>query len=108
MNNNCLNLFFPFFNKLNFVILLFFSCCKICQTNFYAQEELVRRNDEVAQLTKAVSDLQVYLYQEREHVLKLSAENDKLRVHLFVYLFDFVCAFFIWHVISKVIGYIFS
>ncbi|XP_075212812.1 coiled-coil domain-containing protein 77-like isoform X2 [Lycorma delicatula] len=58
----------------------FEMCKKICQTNFYAQEELIRRNDEVTQLKKAISDLQVYLYQEREHVLQLSAENDKYRL----------------------------
>ncbi|RZF38479.1 hypothetical protein LSTR_LSTR006074 [Laodelphax striatellus] len=55
-------------------------CKKVCDEDWTAQEELLKRNDEVSELKKAVSDLQVFLYQEREHVLQLSAENDRLRL----------------------------
>jgi hypothetical protein len=32
------------------------------------------------ELQKALSDMQIYLFQEREHVLRLYAENDRLKV----------------------------
>ena len=44
------------------------------------QWELRQREDEIAELQKALSDMQVYLFQEREHVLRLYAENDRLKV----------------------------
>lgn len=31
-------------------------------------------------MQKALSDMQVYLFQEREHVLRLYAENDRLKI----------------------------
>ena len=34
----------------------------------------------IAELQKALSDMQVYLFQEREHVLRLYAENDRLKI----------------------------
>ncbi len=39
-----------------------------------------QREEEIAELQKALSDMQVYLFQEREHVLRLYAENDRLKV----------------------------
>lgn len=42
--------------------------------------ELRQREDEIVELQKALSDMQVYLFQEREHVLRLYAENDRLKV----------------------------
>jgi coiled-coil domain-containing protein 77 len=44
------------------------------------QWELRQREDEIAELQKALSDMQVYLFQEREHVLRLYAENDRLKI----------------------------
>ena len=44
------------------------------------QWELRQKDDEIAELQKAISDMQVFLYQEREQVLKLYAENDRLKV----------------------------
>ena len=35
------------------------------------QWELRQREEEIAELQKALSDMQVYLFQEREHVLRL-------------------------------------
>ncbi|XP_039281136.1 coiled-coil domain-containing protein 77 isoform X2 [Nilaparvata lugens] len=55
-------------------------CKKVCDKDWTTQEELLKRTDEVSELKKTVSDLQVFLYQEREHVLQLSAENDRLRL----------------------------
>ena len=42
--------------------------------------ELRQREEEIAELQKALSDMQVYLFQEREHVLRLYAENDRLKI----------------------------
>ena len=49
------------------------------------QWELRQREEEISELQKALSDMQVYLFQEREHVLRLYAENDRLKV-TFCYL----------------------
>lgn len=42
--------------------------------------ELHQRENEIADLQKAVSDLQVCILQEREQVLRLYAENDRLKI----------------------------
>ncbi|CAH8839416.1 unnamed protein product [Trichobilharzia szidati] len=42
--------------------------------------ELNQRDAEIAELQRALSDMQVYLFQEREHVLRLYAENDRLKI----------------------------
>ena len=39
-----------------------------------------QKDDEIAELQKAISDMQVFLFQEREQVLKLYAENDRLKI----------------------------
>lgn len=39
-----------------------------------------QREEEISELQKALSDMQVYLFQEREHVLRLFAENDRLKI----------------------------
>lgn len=44
------------------------------------QWELRQREEEIVELQKALSDMQVYLFQEREHVLRLYSENDRLKV----------------------------
>ncbi|POI35219.1 hypothetical protein CIB84_001029, partial [Bambusicola thoracicus] len=46
------------------------------------QWEVRQREEEIAELQKALSDLQVYLFQEREHVLRLYSENDRLKIRL--------------------------
>ena len=48
------------------------------------QWELRQKDDEIAELQKAISDMQVFLFQEREQVLKLYAENDRLKVSLLI------------------------
>ena len=45
------------------------------------QWEQRQREEEIAELQKALSDMQVYLFQERENVLRLYAENDRLKIH---------------------------
>ncbi|XP_002154504.3 coiled-coil domain-containing protein 77 isoform X1 [Hydra vulgaris] len=42
--------------------------------------ELRQRDDEIKELQKALSDMQIFLFQEREHVLHLYAENDCLKI----------------------------
>ncbi|NXH19678.1 CCD77 protein, partial [Bucco capensis] len=44
------------------------------------QWEVCQREEEIAELQKALSDTQVYLFQEREYVLRLCAENDRLKI----------------------------
>ncbi|KAI1888482.1 hypothetical protein AGOR_G00185600 [Albula goreensis] len=44
------------------------------------QWELRQRESEIAELQKALSDMQVYLFQEREQALRLYAENDRLKI----------------------------
>lgn len=44
------------------------------------QWELRQKDDEIGELQKAISDMQVFLFQEREQVLKLYAENDRLKI----------------------------
>lgn len=56
------------------------ECKALCDHSFQIEQELQRRNAEVSNLQQALSDLQVYLYQEREQVLRLFAENDKLKI----------------------------
>ena len=41
--------------------------------------ELNKKNEQISELQKALSDAHVYLFDEREHVLKLTSENDELR-----------------------------
>ncbi|CAL8263550.1 unnamed protein product [Merluccius merluccius] len=44
------------------------------------QWEVRQREGETAELQKALSDMQVYLFQEREQSLRLYAENDRLKI----------------------------
>ncbi|NWY65095.1 CCD77 protein, partial [Erithacus rubecula] len=44
------------------------------------QWEVHHLEEEIAELQKALSDMQVYLFQEREQVLRLYAENDRLKL----------------------------
>ncbi|NXP09498.1 CCD77 protein, partial [Thinocorus orbignyianus] len=44
------------------------------------QQEVHQREEEIAELQKALSDMQVYLFQEREHALRLYSENDRLKI----------------------------
>ncbi|XP_077424349.1 coiled-coil domain-containing protein 77 [Vanacampus margaritifer] len=44
------------------------------------QGDLRQREGEIAELQNALSDMQVYLYQEREQSLRLHAENDRLKI----------------------------
>ena len=41
--------------------------------------ELRKREEEIAELQKTLSDTQVYFMEEREHNLKLQAENDAMK-----------------------------
>ena len=45
-----------------------------------SQWEIRQREEEISELQKALSDMQVFLFQEREHVLRLYAENDRLKI----------------------------
>jgi len=69
-----------------FILMIFLMCvCRcqaICDLSFQLEKELECRNSEVSKLQQVVSDLQVYVQQEREQVLRLYTENDRLQVYL--------------------------
>ncbi|NXG19728.1 CCD77 protein, partial [Grallaria varia] len=44
------------------------------------QWEVRQLEKEISKLQKALSDMQVYLFKEREHVLRLHSENDRLKI----------------------------
>ncbi|NXP86645.1 CCD77 protein, partial [Passerina amoena] len=44
------------------------------------QWEVRHLEEEIAELQKALSDMQVYLFQEKEQVLRLHSENDRLKL----------------------------
>lgn len=56
----------------------------ILSTQHKLQWEVRQREEEIAELQKALSDMQVYLFQEREHVLRLYSENDRLKIRYVV------------------------
>ncbi|XP_010628637.1 coiled-coil domain-containing protein 77 isoform X1 [Fukomys damarensis] len=51
-----------------------------CEGQHKVEWDLLQREEEIAELQKALSDMQVCLFQEREHVLRLYSENDRLRI----------------------------
>lgn len=59
---------------------MYMYICLIIYLQHKFQWETRQREEEIVELQKALSDMQVYLFQEREHVLRLYAENDRLKV----------------------------
>lgn len=53
-----------------------------CNLNFKLEQELQHRSCEVQRLQQTVSDLQVCVQSEREQVLHLHAENDRLQMQI--------------------------
>ncbi|XP_048191122.1 coiled-coil domain-containing protein 77 [Perognathus longimembris pacificus] len=53
---------------------------EVCEGQHKLDWDLQQREEEIAELQKALSDMQVCLFQEREHVLRLYSENDRLRI----------------------------
>ncbi|KAM5300039.1 coiled-coil domain-containing protein 77 isoform 2-T2 [Ctenodactylus gundi] len=51
-----------------------------CEAQHTLEWDLQQREEEIAELQKALSDMQVCLFQEREHALRLHSENDRLRI----------------------------
>uniref|UniRef100_A0A3B5KYR4 Uncharacterized protein n=1 Tax=Xiphophorus couchianus TaxID=32473 RepID=A0A3B5KYR4_9TELE len=54
----------------------------IAEDQHKLQYDIQEREREVTQLQNALSDMQVYLFQEREQSLRLYAENDRLKIEL--------------------------
>lgn len=58
--------------------------CSVSSTSFSPQHQLqweVRHlEEEISELQRALSDMQVYLFQEKEQVLRLYSENDRLKL----------------------------
>ncbi|XP_043981538.1 coiled-coil domain-containing protein 77 [Gambusia affinis] len=52
----------------------------IAEDQHKLQYDVQEREKEVTQLQNALSDMQVYLFQEREQSLRLYAENDRLKI----------------------------
>lgn len=53
---------------------------KLYDNEHKLEKELQIKNDEIILLQKALSDIQLSLFQEREHVLHLYMENDRLKI----------------------------
>ena len=53
---------------------------EVCDSNMKLENDLKSRDSEISNLQKALSDLQAYLLEERDHVLRLYAENDRLKI----------------------------
>lgn len=51
-----------------------------CDHQYALEKDLMERDEENTALRTALSDIQACLYQEREHVLRLYAENDRLKI----------------------------
>ncbi|XP_069693079.1 coiled-coil domain-containing protein 77-like [Periplaneta americana] len=58
------------------------KCHVLCNSSFQLEQDLKLRNSQVSKLQQTVSDLQVFIQQEREQVLRLSTENDRLQFHV--------------------------
>eukprot|EP00455_Lapot_gusevi_P016085 TRINITY_DN18226_c0_g1_i10.p1 TRINITY_DN18226_c0_g1~~TRINITY_DN18226_c0_g1_i10.p1 ORF type:complete len:477 (-),score=80.00 TRINITY_DN18226_c0_g1_i10:101-1531(-) len=55
--------------------------CSIARKEYYkVRWQLTQRDMEIAELQKALSDAHVHLYEEREQVLRLNAENQELKI----------------------------
>ncbi|KAK6642316.1 hypothetical protein RUM44_014039 [Polyplax serrata] len=52
----------------------------ICDTSNELRSELNLRNEEVSKLQQLVGDLQIHLFYQRENNLKLTSENDQLKI----------------------------
>uniref|UniRef100_A0A673MG97 Coiled-coil domain containing 77 n=1 Tax=Sinocyclocheilus rhinocerous TaxID=307959 RepID=A0A673MG97_9TELE len=56
------------------------KCRSTAEEQHQLQWEVRQREEEIAELQNALSDMQVYLFQEREQALRLYAENDRLKI----------------------------
>lgn len=60
------------------------------------QQDLRQREREIVELQSALSDMQVYLFKEREQVCRLYAENDRLKIRC-------VCSW-CWNLVTLYVG----
>lgn len=56
------------------------------------QWEVRHLEEEIVELQKALSDMQVFLFQEKEQVLRLYSENDRLKLRWVQALPAAICA----------------
>lgn len=68
--------------KVHQSILISLTLSTLCPIYFQhkLQWDLRQREGEIVELQTALSDMQVYLFQEREQSLRLYAENDRLKI----------------------------
>lgn len=60
--------------------------CSVSREDYYKLRwEISQRETEIAELQKNLSDAHVFLYDEKQHILELHAENDNLRRIFFDY-----------------------
>ena len=53
---------------------------KVCENEARLERTIRQREKEISDLQKSLSDLQIFLLQEREQSVRLLSENDKLRI----------------------------
>ncbi|BES96844.1 Hypothetical protein NTJ_09656 [Nesidiocoris tenuis] len=56
------------------------ECRQLVVRSADREDEILKHVRDIARLRAAMSDLEQYLYKEREYVLKLTADNDRLRI----------------------------
>jgi coiled-coil domain-containing protein 77 len=90
LNIVCLTVAFAYRQKVAEYDDEYLSLIKKFETLRSSQEEQIKvendlhqRENEIHELQKAMSDLQVFLMQEREHVIRLYSENDRLKLQQF-------------------------
>jgi coiled-coil domain-containing protein 77 len=57
---------------------------KLMYKRQHTSEWELRRREEIQALKQALSDAQMYIFEEREHAMKLQHDNDALRSKLFI------------------------
>ena len=65
--------------------ILFIRLKILIDKQFDLEDQLQQRENEISQLQDSLSDVQLMLFEEREHGLKLQAENDKFQVRKYVH-----------------------
>jgi len=67
-------------NEHDIVVKKLSEYSKSHEDEHYLECEVKQRDEEIAELQKALTDMQLFLFKEREQVLQLYTENDTFKV----------------------------